>query len=119
LVDAAQIALANHDTVDAANWLNAADYWQQNITGWTLHHTGLPEPQEQLQQRPPAPFPAPDSPSTNQRNEGMKLLYEFIPRLDFVNAADKVKDLVDGWNITDSAGGAPAPSGAAVACVLK
>ena len=31
----------------------------------------------------------------------MKLLYEFIPRLDFVNAADKVKDLVDGWNITD------------------
>ena len=49
----------------------------------------------------------------------MKLLYEFIPRLDFVNAADKVKDLVDGWNITDSAGGAPAPSGTAVACVLK
>jgi hypothetical protein len=49
----------------------------------------------------------------------MKLLYEFIPRLDFVNSADRVKDLVDGWNITDSAGGAPAPSGAAVACVLK
>ena len=49
----------------------------------------------------------------------MKLLYEFIPRLDFVNAASRVKDLVDGWNITDSAGGAPAPSGAAVACVLK
>jgi hypothetical protein len=49
----------------------------------------------------------------------MKLLYEFIPKLDFVNSADRVKDLVDGWNITDSAGGAPAPSGAAVACVLK
>jgi hypothetical protein len=49
----------------------------------------------------------------------MKLLYEFIPRLDFVNSAAKVKDLVDGWNITDSAGGAPAPGGAAVACVLK
>ena len=49
----------------------------------------------------------------------MKLLYEFIPRLDFVNAADRVKDLVDGWNITDSAGGAPAPGGVAVACVLK
>jgi hypothetical protein len=49
----------------------------------------------------------------------MKLLYEFIPRLDFVNAASRVKDLVDGWNITDSAGGAPAPSGSAVACVLK
>lgn len=49
----------------------------------------------------------------------MKLLYEFIPRLNFVDAAEKVKDLVDGWNITDSAGGAPAPSGTAVACVLK
>src|SRR6185295_5389273 len=46
-------------------------------------------------------------------------LYEFIPKLDFVSAADRVKDLVDGWNITDSAGGAPAPSGTAVACVLK
>lgn len=49
----------------------------------------------------------------------MKLLYEFIPRLSFVSAAEKVADLVDGWNITDSAGGRPAPSGAAVACVLK
>ena len=49
----------------------------------------------------------------------MKLLYEFIPKLDFVNAAAKVQSLVDGWNITDSAGGAPAPGGAAVACVLK
>src|SRR5436190_21553551 len=49
----------------------------------------------------------------------MKLLYEFIPRLDFVNATSRVKDLVDGWNITDSAGGASAPGGAAVACVLK
>lgn len=49
----------------------------------------------------------------------MKLLYEFVPRLDFVNSAEKVKDLVDGWNITDSAGGLPAPSAAAVACVLK
>lgn len=49
----------------------------------------------------------------------MKLLYEFIPRLDFINSAEKVKDLVDGWNITDSAGGVPAPSGTAVACVLK
>ena len=33
LVDAAQIALANNDPADAANWLNAADYWQQNIAG--------------------------------------------------------------------------------------
>jgi hypothetical protein len=49
----------------------------------------------------------------------MKLLYEFVPRLDFVNSAEKVKDLVDGWNITDSAGGVPAPGATAVACVLK
>jgi glucoamylase len=42
LVDAAQIALANNDTVDAANWLNAADYWQQNITGWTYTTQGCP-----------------------------------------------------------------------------
>jgi hypothetical protein len=49
----------------------------------------------------------------------MKLLYEFIPRLNFVESAAKVAGLVDGWNITDSAGGRPAPGGAAVACVLK
>jgi len=49
----------------------------------------------------------------------MKLLYEFIPRLNFLKTAEKVADLVDGWNITDSAGGMPAPGGSAVACVLK
>jgi hypothetical protein len=49
----------------------------------------------------------------------MKLLYEFIPRLNFLETAEKVAGLVDGWNITDSAGGRPAPSGTAVACVLK
>ncbi len=49
----------------------------------------------------------------------MKILYEFVPRLDFLSAAEKTKDLVDGWNITDSAGGIPAPSATAVACVLK
>jgi 5,10-methylenetetrahydrofolate reductase len=49
----------------------------------------------------------------------MKLLYEFIPRLDFVKSAERVQGLIDGWNITDSAGGASAPSGTAVACVLK
>jgi hypothetical protein len=49
----------------------------------------------------------------------MKLLYEFIPRLDFLNSAEAVKDLVDGWNITDSAGGTPAPGATAVAGVLK
>lgn len=33
--------------------------------------------------------------------------------------AEETKDLVDGWNITDSAAGIPAPSGTAVGCVLK
>jgi 5,10-methylenetetrahydrofolate reductase len=33
--------------------------------------------------------------------------------------AEEVKDLADGWNITDSAAGIPAPSGTAVSCVLK
>ena len=42
LVDAAQIALANNDPADAANWLNAADYWQQNIAGWTYTNQGCP-----------------------------------------------------------------------------
>jgi glucoamylase len=42
LVDAAQIALANNDAADAANWLNAADYWQQNVTGWTYTTQGCP-----------------------------------------------------------------------------
>ncbi len=49
----------------------------------------------------------------------MKLLYEFIPKADFIDSAKKIKDLVDGWNITDSAGGEPASSGSAIACVLK
>lgn len=49
----------------------------------------------------------------------MKILYEFIPKLDFVEAAEKVKDLIDGFNITDSASGIPAPSGTTCACVLK
>src|SRR5260370_12789096 len=42
LVDAAQIASANSDTGDAANWLNAAGYWQQNVTGWTYATQGCP-----------------------------------------------------------------------------
>jgi glucoamylase len=42
LVDAAEIALANNDTADAANWLSAADYWQQNIAGWTYTGEGCP-----------------------------------------------------------------------------
>jgi glucoamylase len=43
LVDAAEIALANNDAVDAANWLTAADYWQQNVTGWTYTNQGCPD----------------------------------------------------------------------------
>lgn len=42
LVSAAQIALANNDTSDAANWLNAADYWQQNVQAWTYTTQGCP-----------------------------------------------------------------------------
>ena len=42
LVDAARIALENNDAADAANWLNAADYWQQNVTGWTYTTQGCP-----------------------------------------------------------------------------
>jgi hypothetical protein len=49
----------------------------------------------------------------------MNILYEFIPKLNFVEAAENVKDLIDGFNITDSASGIPAPSGTACACVLK
>lgn len=49
----------------------------------------------------------------------MKLLYEFTPRLNFISTAEKVADLVDGWNITDCAGGMPAPGASAVACALK
>lgn len=33
--------------------------------------------------------------------------------------AEETADLVDGWNVTDSAAGRPAPSGVAVGCVLK
>jgi glucoamylase len=42
LVDAAQIALANSDTADAASWLNAADNWQQNVASWTYTTQGCP-----------------------------------------------------------------------------
>jgi hypothetical protein len=54
-----------------------------------------------------------------RKNIEMEILYEFVPKLDFLNAAESVKDLVDGWNVTDSAGGAPAPSATAIASVLK
>ena len=49
----------------------------------------------------------------------MKILNEFVPTRKFLKLADEIKDLVDGWNVTDSAAGFPAPSGVVVSCVLK
>ena len=49
----------------------------------------------------------------------MKVLHEFVPTRKFLKMAEETVDLVDGWNITDSAAGMPAPSGTAVGCVLK
>jgi hypothetical protein len=41
----------------------------------------------------------------------MKILNEFVPTRKFFKLAEELKDLVDGWNVTDSAAGYPAPSG--------
>jgi len=49
----------------------------------------------------------------------VKILHEFVPTRKFLKMAEETKDFVDGWNITDSAAGIPAPSGTAVGCVLK
>jgi hypothetical protein len=49
----------------------------------------------------------------------MKIIHEFVPTRKFLKHAEEVKDLVDGWNVTDSAAGIPAPSGTVVSCVLK
>ena len=49
----------------------------------------------------------------------VKILHEFVPSRNFLKIAEETKDLVDGWNVTDSATGRPAPSGTAVSCVLK
>ncbi len=49
----------------------------------------------------------------------MKILNEFVPTRKFLKLADELKDLVDGWNVTDSAAGFPAPSGVVVSCLLK
>ncbi|MGB9713846.1 MAG: hypothetical protein ACPLZC_02565 [Candidatus Bathyarchaeales archaeon] len=49
----------------------------------------------------------------------MKILHEFVPTRKFLKLAEEVKDLVDGWNVTDSAAGMPAPSGTVVSCILK
>lgn len=49
----------------------------------------------------------------------MKILHEFVPTRKFLQMAEETKDLVDGWNVTDSAAGIPAPSGTTVGCILK
>ena len=49
----------------------------------------------------------------------MKILHEFVPTRKFLKLAQETKDLVDGWNVTDSAAGFPAPSGTVVSCILK
>jgi len=49
----------------------------------------------------------------------MKILNEFVPTRKFLKLAEETKDLVDGWNVTDSAAGVPAPSGTVVSCILK
>ncbi|MFW6117019.1 MAG: hypothetical protein ACOC6G_00355 [Thermoproteota archaeon] len=49
----------------------------------------------------------------------MDILQEFVPTRKFLKHAEEVKDLVDGWNVTDSAAGVPAPSGTVVSCLLK
>ena len=49
----------------------------------------------------------------------MKILNEFVPTRKFLKLADELKDLVDGWNVTDSAAGYPAASGVVVSCLLK
>jgi hypothetical protein len=49
----------------------------------------------------------------------MKIMNEFVPKRKFLQIADEIKDLVDGWNVTDSAAGFPAASGTAISCVLK
>jgi hypothetical protein len=49
----------------------------------------------------------------------MKILNEFVPTRKFLKLAEEISPLVDGWNVTDSAAGFPAPSGTVVSCVLK
>jgi hypothetical protein len=49
----------------------------------------------------------------------MKILHEFVPTRKFLKLAEETKDLVDGWNVTDSAAGVPAPSGTVISCILK
>jgi 5,10-methylenetetrahydrofolate reductase len=49
----------------------------------------------------------------------VKIIHEFVPTRKFLEIAEEVKDLADGWNVTDSPAGIPAPSGTVVSCVLK
>lgn len=49
----------------------------------------------------------------------MKILHEFVPTHEFLKLGEETHDLVDGWNVTDSAAGVPAPSGTVVSCILK
>ena len=49
----------------------------------------------------------------------MKIMNEFVPTRKFLKLAEEIKDLVDGWNVTDSAAGFPAASGTVVSCILK
>src|SRR5512136_1630475 len=54
-----------------------------------------------------------------QEVTSMKIMNEFVPTRKFLKLAEEIKDLVDGWNVTDSAAGFPAASGTVVSCVLK
>ncbi|MFC5474881.1 glycoside hydrolase family 15 protein [Paraherbaspirillum soli] len=40
LVAAAKIAIVNRDLGSAATYMRTADYWQQNVAGWTYTNTG-------------------------------------------------------------------------------
>ena len=64
-------------------------------------------------------FLIPTPPLFSQDDVSMKILHEFVPTRKFLKLAEETKDLVDGWNVTDSAAGVPAPSGTVVSCLLK
>src|SRR5512139_723140 len=64
-------------------------------------------------------FLMPNNLPLTQEVVSMKIMNEFVPTRKFLKLAEEIKDLVDGWNVTDSAAGFPAPSGTVVSCVLK
>ncbi|MEM2282054.1 MAG: hypothetical protein QXH26_00695 [Candidatus Hadarchaeales archaeon] len=49
----------------------------------------------------------------------MLVLQELVPKSDFLQVAHEQRELVDGWFVTDSSRGIPAPSGTVVGSVLK